>query len=117
MDRRLERAGLRARDCHAVGVELRPVWGTHLPALAPQVQRRYGTATLPTFHQPYAASTCDGARLGTTNPNPNPSSNPNPDPNPNPNSDQVEAALEKYEEDMLAELERMMAAERGEGAK
>ena len=89
LDRRLERAGLRARDCHAVGVELRPVWGTHLPALAPQVQRRYGTATLPTFHQPYAASTCDGARLGTTNPNPNPSSNPNPDPDPNPNSDQV----------------------------
>ena len=34
-----------------------------------------------------------------------------------PDPNQVEAALEKYEEDMLAELERMMAAERGEGPK
>ena len=58
-----------------------------------------------------------------SNPNPNPNPNPipkpkpKPDPNHNPDPNQVEAALEKYEEDMLAELERMMAAERGEGAK
>lgn len=60
---RLERAGLRARDCHAVGVELRPVWGTHLPALARLVQRRFGSVSLPAFHQPFAASTCDGANV------------------------------------------------------
>ena len=61
---RLQRAGLRARDCHAAGIELRPVWGAHLLALAPKVQERFGTATLPAFHQPFAASTCDGARVG-----------------------------------------------------
>ena len=59
---RLSRLGLRARDCHAVGVELRPVWGEHLAVLAHELPRRFG-APPPAFHEPYAASHCDGARV------------------------------------------------------
>ena len=59
---RLSRLGLRARDCRAVGVELRPVWGEHLAVLAHELPRRFG-APPPAFHEPYAASHCDGARV------------------------------------------------------
>ena len=59
---RLSRLGLRARDCHAVGVELRPVWGEHLAVLAHELPRRFGAPPL-AFHEPYAASHCDGARV------------------------------------------------------